>query len=117
MRTVHIEYVEWCFERGTKTRTGEIAGIQERAFRPKMFAVGTDHCPVQCFKNYIDHRPLTTNMPDIPSYLGIKHNRTSDSSVYGISTDQWEKTNWGNSYFLQQKSRYNGQKDNKSFGT
>ena len=72
MRTVHIEYVEWCFERGTKTRTGEIAGIQERAFRPKMFAVGTDHCPVQYFKDYIDHRPLTANMlatlgPILPS--------------------------------------------------
>ena len=87
MRTVHIEYVEWCFERGTKTRTGEIhvAGIQERAFRPKMFAAGTDGCPVQYFKDYIDHRPLTVNMPDSPFYLGIKHNRTSDSFVWYIN--------------------------------
>ena len=47
------EYVEWCFERGTKTRNGEGTGcLGIRQFKPKMFATGSSCCPVHHFKAY-----------------------------------------------------------------
>ena len=41
-----VEYLEFS-ERLTKTRTG---GGDSRAFRPKMFAVGGDRCPIELYK-------------------------------------------------------------------
>ena len=79
------EYVEWCFERGTKTRNGEISGGMERAFSPKMYATGTDRCPVHFFKAFVSHRPCGANTPESPFYLGIKHKRQSDSLVWYIN--------------------------------
>jgi len=76
------EYVEWSVERGTKTRTGEMAGCSERAFKPKMYATGSGHCPVHFFKAYLSHRPPETNTPDSPFYLGIKYKRQSDSIIW-----------------------------------
>ena len=70
------------FERGTKTRT---AGCIERAFQPKMFASGGDHCPVMFYKAYLRHRPDASNTSESPFYLGIKHKRDADSIIWYIN--------------------------------
>ena len=47
-----VEYLEFS-ERLTKTRTlGGGGGGDSRAFRPKMFAVGGDRCPIELYKQY-----------------------------------------------------------------
>ena len=84
MQDENGEYLEWCFERGTKTRTGEVAECIDRAFKPKMFATGGARCLVQFYKTYISHRPSSSNQPESPFYLGIKHKRSSDDIVWYI---------------------------------
>ena len=79
------EYLQWCFERGTKTRTGEVSGSMNRAFQPKMFATNTDRCPVYFFKAFISYRPESSNYPESPFYLGIKHKRPSDANIWYIN--------------------------------
>ena len=59
-----------------------MAGRSERAFKPKMYATGSDHCPVHFFKAYLSHRPPEANTPDSPFYLGIKYKRQSDSIIW-----------------------------------
>lgn len=86
------EYVEWCFERGTKTRSGEVAGSLDRAFKPKMFANGTDYCPVKYFKAYIAHRPAAANTPDRPFYLGIKDKRLDEDTVWYLNAPMGKNT-------------------------
>ena len=65
------EYVEFCTERGTKTRTGAEAGESLRGFNPRMYATGTERCPVSIFKNYIQKRPQQACKPDSPLYLSV----------------------------------------------
>ena len=62
------ECVEFCTERGTKT-TGAESGESLRAFNPRMYATGTERCPVSIFKNYIQKRPQQACKPDSPLYL------------------------------------------------
>lgn len=41
-----IEYIELKVERGMKTHTG-LEGQQDRAFNPRMYATGSERCPVK----------------------------------------------------------------------
>ena len=63
-----VEYVEFCVERGTKTRNG-CEGQQERAFNPRMYAVGGYRCPVALFNKYVSVRPAHTKLAHSPFYL------------------------------------------------
>ena len=51
------EILVWINERGTKTRKGQENGHQ-RAFQPKIYATGTDRCPIKFYKLFRDHRPV-----------------------------------------------------------
>ena len=70
------EFVEFCTERGTKTRTGA-EWQQERAFNPCMYATGTDRCPVKYFKKYVS---LRTDKAQSPFYLAVTN--APDSRVW-----------------------------------
>ena len=49
------EYLEFN-ERQTKTRTGsDISNIRPES--PRMYATGTETCPVETYKAYANHRP------------------------------------------------------------
>ena len=61
------------------------AGGADRPFNPKMYATGTDHCPVHFFKAYVSHRPREANTPESPFYLGIKYKRQSDSIAWYVN--------------------------------
>ena len=76
------EYVEFCTERGTKTRTGAESGESLRAFNPRMYATGTERCPVSIFKNYIQKRPQQACKPDSPLYLSVANSVTNDSATW-----------------------------------
>ena len=71
------EYLEFCVERGTKTRTG-LEGQRERAFNPRMYATGDQHCPVAVFKKMVAHRPPDMMKPDDPFYLQTIPNPKGD---------------------------------------
>ena len=62
------EYVEFSIERGTKTRNG-CEWQQERAFNPRMYATGTERCPVHHFKKYVSLRPVNANESESPFHL------------------------------------------------
>ena len=62
------EFVELKVERGTKTRTG-CEYQQERAFNPRMYAIGGDQCPVKLFKKYISLCPQHTKYSNSPFYI------------------------------------------------
>ena len=71
------EYLEFCVERGTKTRTG-LEGQREHAFNPWMYATGDQHCPVAVFKKMVAHRPPDMMKPDDPFYLQTIPNPKGD---------------------------------------
>jgi hypothetical protein len=52
---LNCEYLEYN-ERQTKTRTGANP-TNIRLQKPRMYATGTDRCPVKCIKLYAKHRP------------------------------------------------------------
>ena len=58
------ECVEFCIERGTKTQTGGDSGETLRAFNPRMYATGTDKCPVSVFRKFLKKRPPHACNPD-----------------------------------------------------
>ena len=70
------------WERLTKTRTG---GEDSRAFRPKMFAVGGDRCPIELYKHYESHRPSSMKGKDSPFYLGIKIHRSTYDPLWYVA--------------------------------
>ena len=76
------KYVEFCTERGTKMRTGAEAGESLRAFNPRMYAIGTERCPVSIFKNYIQKRPQQACKPDSPLYLSVANSVSNDSATW-----------------------------------
>ena len=51
------EYIEFYLERGSKTHTGADAGNTLQAFHPRMFATGTNQCPVTLFKKSLEKGP------------------------------------------------------------
>ena len=73
------EFVEFRTERGTKTRTGA-EWQQERAFNPRMYATGTDHCPVKHFKKYVSLRTDKAHESESPFYLAVTN--APDSRVW-----------------------------------
>ena len=43
-----VEYIEWCFERGTKTRNSEVAGCSgSQTFKPEMHEPSNLRCMQQ----------------------------------------------------------------------
>ena len=52
---LNLEYLEYN-ERQTKTRTG-IDPSNVRRQKPRLYATGTERCPVATYKAYADHRP------------------------------------------------------------
>ena len=80
------EYIQWCFERGSKTRTSEVAGCINSAIKQKCILKVTMHCPVKFFKAYLSHRPLSSNYTDSPFFL-----EDLAMTRFGISMLQWGK--------------------------
>ena len=56
------EVLVWMAERGSKTRKG-MEGAHQRQFNPKIFATGTERCPVRFFKLFESHRPEMAKAP------------------------------------------------------
>lgn len=75
------EMLVWLNERGTKTRKGQEKGHQ-RAFQPKIYAIGGERCPVKFYKKFTVHRPREMNAPDSPFFLAVKHNRATNDPVW-----------------------------------
>ena len=71
------EMLVWLAERGTKTRNGQEKGHQ-RAFQPKVYANGTERCPVKFCKLFKSHRPAEMNLPR--------------RSIFSCSQTWWTKT-------------------------
>ena len=52
----NVEFIEYKDSKPTKTRPGGLRS-KRRPQLPRMYATGTDRCPVSVFKKYISHRP------------------------------------------------------------
>ncbi|XP_052806446.1 uncharacterized protein LOC128235685 [Mya arenaria] len=68
------EYLEYQ-ERQAKTRTGvDLNNITKQ--NPRIYAIGSDRCPVETYKTYADHRPTRFSSGDHPFYLStITHQK------------------------------------------
>ena len=76
------EMLVWLAERGTKTRKGQDKGHQ-RAFKPKIYATGTERCPVKFYKLFKSHSPAEMNLPDAPFFLAVRHGeRKQNNNVW-----------------------------------
>ena len=53
------QYIIWHTERGSKTR---------------IYATGTDRCPVKFFRSYLARQPTDMGKPDNPLYLAVMKN-------------------------------------------
>lgn len=66
---LNLEYLTYN-ERQTKTRTGaDITNV--RPERPRMYATGTERCPVETYKVYDSKRPEGFSRPNDPFYLAV----------------------------------------------
>lgn len=68
------EYLVWYTERSTKTRNGERPMGHKRIINPKAFATGDNQCPVDIFRKFISHRPLSMRKSESPLFLQVRHN-------------------------------------------
>ena len=76
------EVLVWINERGTKTRKGQENGHQ-RAFQPKIYATGTERCPIKFYKLFRDHRPEEMKQPDSPFFLAVRQgSRRQKSEIW-----------------------------------
>ncbi|MEW8546437.1 MAG: DUF3504 domain-containing protein [Candidatus Thiodiazotropha sp.] len=66
---LNLEYLEYN-ERQTKTRTG-VDTRNIRPEKPRMYATGTERCPIQVYKSYDSLRPENFSRPEDPFYLGV----------------------------------------------
>ena len=66
------EMLVWLCVRGRKTRHGQENGHQ-RSFQPKIYATGSERCPVRYYKEYMSHRPVEMNTEDAPFFLAVRH--------------------------------------------
>jgi len=66
------EVLVWMAEKGSDTRKG-MEGAPQRQFNPKIFASGTERCPVRFFKLFESHRPEKAKAPSYPFFLAINH--------------------------------------------
>lgn len=75
------EVLVWRTERGSKTRQG-LEGGHRRQFNPKVFAIGTDRCPVHYFKLFKEHRPEKAKTPESPFFLAVDHKNWENSPIW-----------------------------------
>ena len=75
------ELLVWLSERGTKNRKGQEIG-HGRAVQPKVYATGTNRCPIMMYKMFKSHRPGEMNSQDSPFFLALRHNRKLDSHIW-----------------------------------
>ena len=68
---------------GTKTRTGEENG-HRREFNPRVYANGSNRCPVAFYREYSSHRP--THTADSPFFLQIDRKENLVSLIWYRST-------------------------------
>ncbi|XP_078352417.1 uncharacterized protein KIAA1958-like [Oculina patagonica] len=61
------EMLVWKAERGSKTRQG-LEGAHQRQFKPKVFATGTDRCPIKYYKIFESHRPKKVKVQILRSF-------------------------------------------------
>ena len=74
------EVLVWTAERGSKTRQG-LEGGHRRPFNPRVFATGTERCPILYYKLFRGYRPERANSPDSPFFLAVNHKKR-DSLVW-----------------------------------
>ena len=70
----NVEYLIWDTERSTKTRDGARPMGHKRAFDPKAYATGNERCPVELFRLFVSHRPVSMCKDDSPLFLAVKYN-------------------------------------------
>ena len=66
------EVLVWTAERGSKMRQG-LEGGHQHQFCPKVFATGTNRCPVLSYKLFKVRHPQKANSPESPFYLAVNH--------------------------------------------
>jgi hypothetical protein len=65
-----------------KTRNGQENGHQ-RSFQPKIYATGSERCPVEYYKAFKSHRPVEMNIADAPFFLAVRHgNRHQNNNIW-----------------------------------
>ena len=71
----------WLGERGSKTRQG-LEGSHQHQFNPKIFATGTEQCPLRYLKIFESHRPEEAKTPTSPFFLALNHNTWRTKSTW-----------------------------------
>ena len=71
----------WLVERRSKTRQG-LEASHQRHLNPKIFATGTEQCPVRYFKIFESHRPEEGKTPTTPFFLARNHNAWRTKSTW-----------------------------------
>ena len=97
------EMLVWINERETKTQKGRENG-HKRAFQPKIYATGTERCPIKLNKFFRDHRPVEMKQPNSDS-SGSHHlpeNPTSNGGL--LTTEAVEHKTSTNSFSVAQAS-------------
>lgn len=97
------EMLVWINERETKTQKGQENG-HKRAFQPKIYATGTERCPIKLYKFFRDHRPVEMKQPNSDS-SGSHHlpeNPTSNGGL--LTTEAVEHKTSTNSFSVAQAS-------------
>ena len=80
------EMLVWINERETKTQKGQENG-HKRAFQPKIYATGTERCPIKLNKFFRDHRPVEMKQPNSDS-SGSHHLPENPTSNGGLLTPE-----------------------------
>lgn len=80
------EMLVWINERETKTQKGRENG-HKRAFQPKIYATGTERCPIKLNKFFRDHRPVEMKQPNSDS-SGSHHLPENPTSNWGLLTTE-----------------------------
>ena len=97
------EMLVWINERETKTQKGRENG-HKRAFQPKIYATGTERCPIKLNKFFRDHRPVEMKQPNSDS-SGSHHLPENPTSNWGLlTTEAVEHKTSTNSLSLTQAS-------------
>ena len=68
------ECLVWCNERSSKTRDGAKPNGHARAYHPPAYPSNDERCPVQIFRQFVQHRPECCKTDDSPFYLTVRHN-------------------------------------------
>ena len=68
------ECLVWDTERSTKTRNGSIPMGHKRQYNPSAFSTKSDKCPVDIYRQFINHRPAEMCLDDSPLFLAVRYN-------------------------------------------